>query len=148
MRRPDSTTRWLLQDQQSSGLSLSEYERQHSLIFEELPRPSPATQRIRRHETRGGAMDDDSISQARSRAKRRTRLPKGPGLVRESDMASDMAAARREFYATEKLMGGSGLSCVVCGNSLPEEEFSQLLTCDACHGQLVQRAFDLEGQGR
>ena len=135
-RRPDGTTRWLLQDQQSSGLSLSEYEKAHGIIFEELPRPSPASQRIRRHEVSSGSMHDEDV--LRLNRKRRKTLPVGPATPNVREMSPEMAAARKKLRTIEALLD-SPISCVVCGSALPDEEYSQLLTCGYCHGQLRDR---------
>jgi hypothetical protein len=133
-RRPDATTRRLLEDQRSSGLTLGEYELLHGVVFEELPLPSPATQRIRRHERSLENMDGGDI---KPRAKALA-VPKASPAPRVT-MTPEMAEARRAFYQLERLIG-SPLACVTCGNPISDDPTNQLITCSNCHRQLVELA--------
>lgn len=60
-RMADTALEWFLADAKRQGLSLAEYERRYDLILSEGALPSPAAQRIRRHELLGGLMRDGEI---------------------------------------------------------------------------------------
>ena len=116
-RKPDLTTTWFIEDQKRSGLTLGEYERQHGIILEELPLPSPATQRIRRGETKKGA----------SRRTNTERAPQSP----QGTMSPEMSAARRAYYEGERLVG-SPIACVGCGGWITNDVTRTDLLCDGC----------------
>ena len=69
----DSSLDWFLEDAKRQGLSLAEYERRYGIILAEGARPSPAAQRIRRHEISGGLMRDGDIAAAAEREERNRR---------------------------------------------------------------------------
>ena len=134
-RRPDATTRWLLKDQQSSGLTLGEYELLHGVVFEELPLPSPATQRIRRHERSFEDMDGGEI-------KPRPKTPRAPKVTPapRGTMSPEMAEARRAFYAQEKMVGPLQFTCVSCGGPVDSYPADQRIVCAGCRHQLIDLA--------
>ena len=74
----DTALDWFLEDAKRQGLSLAEYERRYDIILAEGARPSPAAQRIRRHEISGGLMRDGEIAVATEREARirRGRVPR------------------------------------------------------------------------
>ena len=63
---PDPALEWLLADQESSGLTISEYERQYGVILENADGPltSRPGRRARRHEITAGLMTDGDIALA------------------------------------------------------------------------------------
>lgn len=68
----DPALDWFLEDAKRQGLTLTEYERRYAIILDmDSDRPSPAAQRIRRHEVSGGLMTDDAIAIARQSEERR-----------------------------------------------------------------------------
>ena len=70
---PDPALEWLLADQESSGLTVSEYERLHGIILEndDGPLTSRPGRRARRHEITAGLMTDGDIALAGRFARRR-----------------------------------------------------------------------------
>jgi len=75
----DATLDLLLADAKRLGLTPAEYEREFRVILHTGNSPSPAAQRIRRHEVLSGLMADEDIGIAMSNEKRRAetrRLPR------------------------------------------------------------------------
>ena len=67
----DATLDFLLADAKRLGLTPAEYEREFHVILHTGSRPSPAAQRVRRHEIASGLMRDEDIGYRTDKEKRR-----------------------------------------------------------------------------
>lgn len=137
-RRPDAATKWLLRDFEESGLPLGEWETERGIILDELPLPSPAAQRIRRHERSFQTLDGNGRPRRQPRAA--LRMPKATPAPRGT-VSKEMSQARREWLRQERILW-SALPCASCGTDMLTEKWDTRITCASCRRQIVELASD------
>jgi hypothetical protein len=81
----DSTLDFLLADAKRLGLTPAEYEREFHVILHDGDRPSPAAQRIRRHEVLSGLMTEEDIGIAYANEKRRANARRRRAILPPND---------------------------------------------------------------
>ena len=78
----DPALEWFLADAKRLGLTPAEYERRFSVILTiDGDRPSPAANRIRRHEVPAGTVTEDDLGLARHKEKRRATARRQSGVM-------------------------------------------------------------------